>query len=81
MDFHVLQTCEGAGSNGKDEDGQDRLSKTRDITLRTLFPSDTSTITLKRSNYFPLSTHKFQYCFADISLLWKLFLVTEEMLK
>lgn len=56
MDAHVLQVGEGAGSNGEDEDGQDRLSKTRRITLRTLFPSDTSTITLKRSNCFPLST-------------------------
>lgn len=83
MDAHVLQVCEGAGSSGEDEDedGQDRLSKTRRFTLRTLFLSDTSTITLKRSNSLPLYTHEFQCCFAHISPLRELFFVMEEMLK
>lgn len=36
-------------------------------------PSDTSTITPRRSNYFPVSTHKFQYCSAHVSRLWKFF--------
>lgn len=53
----------------EDGAGRDGLSESRRITLRTLFPSVTSTITLKRSNYFPLSTHKFQYCFVRLSLL------------
>lgn len=34
-------------------------------------PSDTSTTTPERSNYFPVSTHKFYYCSAHISPLWK----------
>lgn len=53
----------------EDGAGRDGLSESRRITLRTLFPSVTSTITLKRSNYFPLSMHKFQYCFVRLSLL------------
>lgn len=57
------------GAMGRDEAGRDGLSESRRITLRTLFPSVTSTITLKRSNYFLLSTHKFQYCSARLSLL------------
>lgn len=79
MDFFLFnRLMKQLEAKGKDEDGQDGLSETTGITLRTLFPSDTSTITLKRSNYFPLSTHKFQYCFAHISRLWKLFFRYQE---
>lgn len=43
--------------------------KEQRITMTMLSPSDTSTITPERSNYFPVPTHKFRYCSAHISPL------------
>lgn len=43
MDAHVLRVLEGAASSvedDEDKDGPDRLSKTRRVTLRTLFHSE-----------------------------------------